>query len=133
MSIGVVWQITVTAALTDVAKVEDIEFPDQQNVIDEITAHDSAGGYPEYHITGLKEGTEFKATLIWDPGTEATHAELVTLQGSGASNAMTLTDAESDESMAFDGKIKGIKRMEPKDKKRRAEVTVLVDGAITIT
>jgi hypothetical protein len=129
---GAVWKITVTSTLTTVANVEDIEFPTTENELDEITAHDSPGGYEEFVATGIKRSGEFQATLTWDVA-EATHAELVDLQVSGASNAMTLATPGTAESLAFTGIVRNIERQSPIGEALRAVVTIKVNGAIVIT
>lgn len=130
--LGVDWQITITAALTSVVHVEDISFPEEENVLDEITAHDSDDGYEEFIATGLKRSGEFEVTLTWDAAA-ATHAELVALRASGALNAMTLSTPGDAEVMAFNGIIKMIKRQSPIDEALRSVVTVKVTGPIVIT
>ena len=130
--LGAVWKITVSAALTTVANVEDISFPTTENELDEVTAHDSTDGFEEFVATGIVRSGEFQATLTWDVA-EATHAELVTLAGSGAANAMTLATPGTAESLAFSGIVRNIERQSPIDGALRAVVTVKVTGAITIT
>ena len=128
---GVLWKITVSSTLTTVVNLEDIEFPEMGNELAEVTNHGSAGGAPEFLATGLKTGAEIKAVLIWDSA-QATHAELVTLEGSGASNAMTLADPDGDETVSFSGIVKKIKRITPMKDKITAEVMVQVTGQMTI-
>lgn len=127
--LGVDWQITITAALTSVAHVEDISFPEEENVLDEITAHDSTDGYEEFIATGLKRSGEFEAMLTWDAA-NATHAALVALRTSGALNAMTLATPDDAEVLEFNGIITKIVRESPKDKALRTKVTVKVTGPI---
>ena len=129
---GVVWEITVTSTLTTVANMEEITFPSIETEEVEITAHDSVNGYQEYVATGRKLTDTFTATLTWDVS-EATNAELVTLQGSGDSNAMTLATPGATETMAFNGIVKKISRESASDGALQAEVEIRVNGAITIT
>lgn len=129
---GAIFQITVASALTTVPNVEDVGFPTTENELDEITAHDSPGGYEEFVATGIKRSGEFKVTLTWDVA-EATHAELVALQGSGAENAMTLATPGGTETMSFNGIVRNIERQSPIGGALRADVTVKVNGQITIT
>lgn len=130
---GVDWTITVgTVAGTSVANVKEISFPVIANKLADITAHDSASGYTEQLATGRKEPAQFEATLTWDVA-ETTHAQLVTLAGSGASNAMTIEDTGSAETLSFSGIVVSIERMSDMDDALLAKVTVAVTGAITIT
>lgn len=129
---GITWQISVGTVLTSVANVEKISFPVVENEEDEITAHDSAGGYQKFVATGRKLTDEFEAILTWDVA-QATHAELVTLQASGASTAMTLADPDEAETLSFNALVKKIERMGDIDTAWRAKVSCRVNGEITIT
>ncbi len=130
---GTVWTILVGTVATEVANVSDIQWPEIENQEVEITAHDSSGGYREWVSTGLKDVAELEMEIAsWDVN-EATHAQLVTLLGTGAASAMTITDPDSDESAAFNAIVKNIKRETPLEGARKAMVKIRVSGAITIT
>lgn len=129
---GAVWKISIATVLTTVANVEETAFPTTENELTEITAHDSAGGYEEFVATGIKRSGEFTVTLTWDVA-EPTHAELVALQVSGASNSMTLATPGASELLAFNGIVRNIERESPIGGALRAMVTVKVNGQISIT
>lgn len=130
---GLDWKITVSSVLTTVAKVEKVSFPEIGLVIDEITSHDSAGGWPEFLAVGLKEVSMLEVEVIWNPA-DATHAELLTLSGTGAENAMTLADSDDGETFAFNALVPSISRMMDDSKKgRRAKIKIRTTGQITIS
>ncbi len=130
--LGVVWQITVASVLTTVPNGENIGFPTNELEMEEITAHDSPGGYEEFIATGIIRTGEFQVTLTWDVA-EATHEELRTLNGSGAENAMTITTPGGAEVLAFNARVMNIERESPIDAALRSTVTCKVTGPITIT
>lgn len=129
---GLDFQITVTATLTSVTNVVDVKFPAPENVLAEKTAHDSAGGFQEFIASGKKTVSEIELELIWDVA-EATHSELVTLEASGAENAMTIADPGAAETLAFNGIVKQIERMGEQEEAYKAKVVIQPTGQITIS
>lgn len=129
---GVKLKVTVSAALTLVVGVLDVDFPKTSRELAEITAHDSSGGWAEYISTGYRSAGEMKATLAWDDGA-TTHAAVLTAFNSGASVNMSIEDPAGQEIIAFAGIVKEISRMAKQKEAYKAEVVIQPTGALTIT
>ena len=129
---GVKFKITVSSALTAVANVLDVDFPKFQREIDDVTGHDSSGGYAEYISTGLKSLSEMKLMLTWDKAA-ATHAAIKTAFDSGGAVNMSVEDPGGSEIIAFAGIIKEMGRTSKQKEALKCEVTIQPTGAPTIT
>ena len=128
---GVVLKITVTAALTVVANLLDVEFPKFKKFIDEATGHDSAGGWYEAVATGKFKLEGFKATLGWDAA-EATHAAIVAAFNSLDPLEATIEDPAGGEVITFNTFIEEIQRLAAQESRYSAEVVFHPTGAPTI-
>ena len=129
---GVVFKITISAVLTAVTRIEDIDFPEQEKVLDEFVAHDSPSGYMERIATGVRDLKPFRMTIMWDD-TQATHAAVRTAFDSDAALAMTISDPDGQETLAFDGHVNKVGRIAKTKNAYRATVEVSPTGAPTIT
>ena len=129
---GVKLKVTVSAALTVVAGVTDVEYPKFTREVDDITAHDSPSGFAEYLSTGLKMLGSFKASLVWDKA-NTTHAALTTAYNSGAALAMSIEDAGGAEIIAFSGIVKELGRVGKQKAAFTCDVVIQPTGAPTIT
>jgi len=69
---GSVYKIDVSASLTLMVKVESCGPITWEKVLDEVTTHDSTGGYKEMADTGKRMVNPFDVVLIWDQA-QATH------------------------------------------------------------
>lgn len=128
---GLVLKIN-TGSLTTVVDVLESDFPEQEKVVAENTAHDSSGGYAEYVATGKRRLSEFTATLAWDD-TAATHAALLTNLAADTSVGFSIQDPDGQEVIAFSGHVTMIKRISDQEETYKAEVTIQPTGAPTIT
>ena len=129
---GLVFKVDVAATPTTVPNVKDSSFPETEHVLDDITAHDSTGGYEEFIATGLIRTGEFEVDVVWDIA-EATHAELQSIWAAGTSTPMSLATPASAETLSFSGLVKTIQRASPIDKALTSKVKIKVNGAITFT
>lgn len=129
---GVVAQIEVTATLTTVVNLLDIDFPKFKKFIAEATGHDSAGGYYEAIATGKRRVETFKVTLGWDVS-NATHAELLAAFADEAPRNWTIADPDGDETIAIAVHVEEIQRMSKQEDGYKAEVLLHPTGAPTIT
>jgi hypothetical protein len=129
---GAKLKITITAALTLIVNMKEVKFPEQIKELADATSHDSTGGYRRFIDTGLRELSEFTATLRWDK-LHATHAAILTTFNGTAAVAMTIEDPGGLEVMAFSAHVAKIARMSPLDDVYEAEVTFRPTGAPTIT
>lgn len=129
---GVVFKITISSVLTAVAKVSEIDFPEQEADTVEVTTHDSTGGVAEYIKTGLLRNNKFSMTLEWAPAV-ATHVALQAAWASAASVAMTLASAGPTETLAFSGLVTKLGRVSQKKGSYQCKVEVQPTGVITPT
>lgn len=130
--IGVVVEVDVAATPTTVANVEEIDYPDIEQEVDEVTNHGSTNGWREFLATGQKGLMPFDLTLIWDIS-EATHAEIRTLSTNGTAVTWTVDDPASAEKFTFEAIVSKLVRQPRKDAALRAIVTVQPTGAVTVS
>lgn len=121
-----------TGSLATVVDVLEIEFPSQEKVLAESTAHDSTSGYAEWIATGKRILGEFTVTVGWDD-TAATHAAFLTNLAAEASVGFSIQDPDGQEIIAFSGHVRVIQRVAEMDGVYSAELTIQPTGAPTIT
>jgi hypothetical protein len=129
---GVILKITVSAALTAVANLLDIDMPEFTKYLDEATSHGSTGGYYEARATGKRRVEPFGATLEWD-SSDSTHAAIVAAFNSDDPVGMSVEDPGGDEVIAFDAHIEKIGRIGKQDQRYKARVQFHPTGQPTIT
>lgn len=127
---GAKLKITVSAVLTVVANMEDVEFPTVEQVMTEITAHDSADGYQEFIPSGLVNTGEITGTITYDTA-NATHEALVALSTNKTVNAMQIESPTGSETVAFNGYVSAFNRLSPKDGAFRAQIKIRPTGVFT--
>lgn len=129
---GVKLKITVGTALTVVAGVREVEFPEFEKMLAEATAHDSSGGWKEMIDTGKRALNAFTVTLSWDAD-GATHAAMVTAFGSTSPVNMSIEDPAGTEVISFSAFINKIGRTAEQEEVYSAEVEITPTGAPSIT
>lgn len=129
---GVVCKISVSNSLTAIANVEDVNFPEFEKFLAEITNHASTGGYAEHIATGVRSVNEFTMTLTWDTA-EATHAAIVAAFDSNDPVNMSIEDPDGVEVISFSAHIKKLGRMSKQRERYGCTVTVQPTGAPSIT
>lgn len=129
---GVKLKITVGTALTVVAGVREVEFPEFEKILAEATAHDSSGGWKEMIDTGKRALNSFTVTLNWDADA-ATHAAMVTAFSSTSPVNMSVEDPAGTEVIAFSAFINKIGRTAEQEEVYSAEVEITPTGAPSIT
>lgn len=119
------------AALTKLAEVTSVGFPNEQVVEVEVTHYESANRTREF-IPGLNDAGEITLELNWIPGS-ATDELIQTAKGDGKVRTMRIaTPADDDAQMyTFPGFVRGYERTAPMDDKMTATVTIRVAGAVT--
>ena len=130
--LGVKLKITVSAALTAVANVEEVEFPELEKIMADITAHDSGGGWDETIPSGRFNSSEFEATLTWNAD-DSSHAAITAAFGSTVSMPMSIEDPAGVEVLAFNGFVTKMGRVAELDEAYRCKVTFKATGPINIT
>lgn len=124
---GTVVKITVTAALTAITHAQDIEFPEFEKIIADITAHDSPGGYEEIIATGKRKMNSFKVKLTWDTD-EVTHAAVLAAFNSDDVVGMSVEDPDGQEVIAFDAHVVKLGRVAEQEEGYVCEVEIKPTG-----
>jgi hypothetical protein len=124
---GVVLKITVTAALTAVANLLDIDMPEFTKYLDETTSHGSTGGYYEARATGKRRLEPFPATVEWD-SSDSTHAAIVAAFNSDDPVDMSIEDPAGDEVITFTAHIEKIGRIAKGDQRYKARIQIHPTG-----
>jgi hypothetical protein len=127
---GAKFKIKVNTSLVAVAHVEDFSFPKEEAKTDDMTAHDSPGGFVERIKTGMRELKAFDVTLGWDRG-ESTHDALVAAYQSDDPVEVSVEDAKGAEVMQFNANIISLERVVAKDKHLTCKVGVEPTGGPT--
>lgn len=129
---GVNWKVDVSSVLTTVPNVRDIAFPEEDNEITDITAHDSTNGYTERIPTGRVNTNEFTVTLTWDDA-ETTHQEIRTHHASKALLPMSITSPDGQETLSFSAYVRKLARSSAQNGSYDMVVTLAPTGAVTTT
>ncbi len=124
---GTTIKITVTSTLTAVTHAQDIEFPEFEKVLADITGHDAPGGYEEIIATGKRKMNAFKVKLTWDVA-EATHAAMVAAFNSDNTVAMSVEDPDGAEVITFDAHIAKLGRVAEQEEGYVCEVEIKPTG-----
>jgi len=117
---GTVVKITVTAALTAITHAQDIEFPEFEKILADITGHDAPGGYEEIIATGKRKMNEFTCKLTWDVA-EATFNTDNTVQ-------MSVEDPDGSEVITFDAHVSKLGRIAEQEEGYVCDVTIKPTG-----
>lgn len=127
--------VSTTPSYTAVADVEDISTVGGKSIMDDITAHDSTGGFREKIATGLMEMDDLDVKLIHN----LSNAQQAYAAGGFAYNwvnkvplayKITLADGMD---WIFDAYVSGWKLEAVKDKAMRSTITLTITGQPTIT
>jgi predicted secreted protein len=129
--------VSETPSYTEIAQLEDIGGVKVNSIIDEITAHDSPGGFREKIPTGLFDVDDLPLTLIHDMS-EATQSNA----SGGIIHAMlnktllawkiVFPDSAST-TWTFDAYVANYQMTGVKDKSMRAVATLTVTGEPALT
>lgn len=129
---GTILKVTISAVLTAVAQITDLDGPSGEVGTAE-TTHLTSGQHKTFRPT-LTDGGEVSGTLLYDPG-DATHTFLFGLLGTPATPVwnMVFNDAD-DTAFAFAGILTkfsptGIKVEE----NLQATFSIKVSGAVTVS
>lgn len=133
-SFGVKLKIDVSGTLTAITEMTDVSFPAQEKELVDVTPHPVSGntGYREWLDTGIRQLSDFTATLTWDTS-EATHAAVLAAFDATSAVSMSIEDPSGDETIAFSAHIKRVSRLSALPNAFRAEVQIQPTGAPSIT
>lgn len=129
---GVLLKITISASLTTIAQLKDVDFPEQVAKTVDVTTHDSASGYVEKIKTGLFELTPFTATLVWDDST-VSHTGIIAAFSATTPVTMNIVTPNAGETIAFSGSVTKLSRESKQDGALMCKVEITPTGAPTIT
>ncbi len=118
--------------LTAVAKIKDINWPEQSAETADVTTHDSSGGNAEWIKTGLLRAGAFTGTLFWDPAA-ASHVALQAALASTAALAMSLTPRSAGEVLTFNGLVTKLGRATAVAGGYECSIEIQPTGGITAT
>ena len=129
---GVIVKIDVSATLTAVAGLLDVDFPEFEKYVADMTDHSAPGGYTEYISTGVREVKEFSMTLAWD-SSSATHTAIIAAFDSDSTVNMSIEDPAGSEVIAFAAHIRKLGRIAKQRDGYKCTVTVQPSGVPSIT
>jgi predicted secreted protein len=128
---GTIVKIKITSTLTAIAHALDVEFPEFEKVLADVTAHDSPGGYQEWIATGKRKLGAMKMKLLWDVS-EATHAAITAAFNSDLPVEMSVQDPDGDEVITFNAHIQKLGRVAKQEEGYTCDVTIQPTGIPTI-
>lgn len=128
---GTVIKITVTSALTAITHAQDIEWPEFEKILADITGHDAPGGYEEIIATGKRKMNAFKLKLTWDVS-EVTHAAVLAAFNTDETVLMSVEDPDGDEVIEFQAHVAKLGRVTEQEEGYVCEVEVKPTGIPTI-
>jgi predicted secreted protein len=119
------------AALTKLAEVTSVSFPDETVAEVEVTHYESPGRAREF-IPGLSDNGSITFAINWVPGS-ATDDMLIAAKADRANRTFRIvTPGDEGQMFTFPAFISGLSRAAPMDDRMTAEVTLRVAGAVTI-
>lgn len=130
--LGVQLKITISASLMLIAQMKDIEIPEQEAAVVDVTTHDSTSGYAEFIKSGLFKLGKAVATLVWDDSI-ASHTGIVAAFSATSPVAMTITTPATAEVLEFNGFVTRLGRESKIDGALMCKVEIQPTGALTIT
>ena len=129
---GLTLQIDVGTVPTAVVDVLSADFPEQLKTIVRKVPHDASSGYAEQVDTGVKDLGAMTVRLGWDVD-ETTHAAILSAFDGTSAVDFSIADPSDDETIAFSGHVKSVKRISPAEDAFEADVVIQPTGAPTIT
>lgn len=123
---------SLTIAGTAIAHIMEMEFPEFEKILSDVTAHDSAGGYAEYTASGKRQMNSFKVTLLWD-ALSGTHGQLVDAFESNSTVTFVAADSASNEDISFSGHVVKLGRVSKQEEGLSCDVEIQPTGIPTIT
>ena len=119
------------SGLVEIPQISAIAFPTVENVMAEVSGHDSPGGYQQFAFSGMRNLPPFDVTISWD-GADATHIFLETILGTGATTAFGSQSSDSNGiNQTFNAIVAKIApSSEPGDVLKKV-VTIQPSGALT--
>jgi predicted secreted protein len=124
---GTTIKITVTAVLTAITHAQEIEFPEFEKILADITGHDAPGGYEEIIATGKRKMNEFTVKLTWDVD-EVTHAAMLAAFNSDEVVGMSVEDPDGSEVITFDAHVSKLGRVAEQEEGYVCDVTIKPTG-----
>jgi predicted secreted protein len=124
---GTKLKIDISNSMTLVTRAMDIEFPEFEKVLADVTTHDSPGGYAEHIATGKRKMNSFTVKLLWDAD-ETTHAAILAAFNSDEAVEMSVEDPDSQEVITFDAHVWKVGRVTPQEEGYTCDVAIQPTG-----
>ena len=124
---GVKVKITVGSALTAVAHVIEMDYPEFEKILYDRTGHDSPDGYVEFGDSGKRKVGDFKCKLEWD-AEEATHAAILAAFDSTDPVEMSVEDPDGSETITGNAWIQKVGREAKQEDGYFCSVTIQPTG-----
>jgi len=128
---GILYKIKVAGTLTTIPGVEDGSLPKRELITKDTTAHDSAGGYQERGIPGLKTLSEFNFTVFWDSASTVHQAVLTALKSLSPVD-MQIVKPGSTETITLTAFVKSMKPSTDQEDMTKCEFGCVPTGQPTV-
>lgn len=128
-------QLSLTPTYTEAAKVEDISPIGGESIMDDITAHDSPGGYAEKIATGLYRLSDVEISLIHDLSQATQKNAAGGLLYNWINRILTAYKISLPDGMdwEFDAYVSKYEVSAVKDKAMRSKITLTITGQPVIS
>lgn len=123
-------KIDISSTLTAIVYAQEINFPEFEKILADITGHDAPGGYEEIIATGKRKMNEFELKLTWDVS-QATHAAVLAAFDSDDTVQMSVEDPDSDEVIVFQAHVSKLGRVAEQEEGYVCDVTIKPTGQPT--
>lgn len=121
-------KINVSSVMTAIVFAQEIEFPEFEKILADITGHDAPSGYDEVIATGKRKMNAFKVKLTWDIA-QVTHAAVKAAFNSDSAVQMSVEDPDSYEVITFNAHVAKLGRITEQEEGYVCEVEIKPTGA----
>ncbi len=122
-------KINVSGTMTAIVFAQDIEFPEFEKILADITGHDAPDGYDEVIATGKRKMNAFKVKLTWD-FTQVTHAAVTAAFNSDNAVQMSVEDPDSIEVLTFMAHVAKLGRVAEQEEGYICDVEIKPTGKL---
>jgi predicted secreted protein len=123
---------TLTYNSQSITKIMEVDWPEIEKVLAEVTAHDSTGGWEEFIATGKFTASDFTITVLWDKAL-AGHGALLTAHNNGTAHAFSLVGPGTALTVSGSAFVSSIAEESDMEDGHKATITISPTGNVTIT
>jgi predicted secreted protein len=123
---------TLTYNSQSITKIMEVDWPEVEKVLADVTAHDSSSGWEEFIATGKFVAADFTVTVLWDKAL-AGHAALLTAYTAKTSHAFSLVAPGSAITVAGTAFVSNVEEQAEMEDGYKAVITFAPTGNVTIT